>query len=224
MMKIINWIEFRVPIGSFFKNLGKYPVPNNLNFLWNMGSIAALAFFLQIISGLVIALDYIAITSEANQTIHMIIKNDVSNFFRNLHIISATGFFAATYIHIAKNIYYGSFKYPRELLWMTGVFAYLLMLIIAFTGKVLPYGQVSYWSIVITTKIFDSIPYVGPYISDFLKGSQGIGQKLLSRFYLFHITLPFFLIFVIIIHIIALKIHGSNNPTGLSVKKNSISS
>lgn len=216
-----RWFDDRLPILSFMKeHLADYRAPKNLNYLWNFGSIAGIALMIQILTGLFLAMHYKGDVALAFDSVQHIIR-DVSYgwLIRNMHMVGASFFFIAVYIHITRGLYYGSYKAPREVLWGFGLVIFLMMMATAFLGYVLPWGQMSYWGAQVITNLFSVIPFIGPDIVVWLWGGYSIGDPTLSRFYAFHFVLPFVIVALVIIHIWALHMFGSNNPTGVKVKK-----
>jgi quinol-cytochrome oxidoreductase complex cytochrome b subunit len=216
-----RWFEDRLPIVSFVKDhMGVYPTPRNLNYMWNMGSLAGIALVIQILTGLFLAMHYkadIAIAFDSVQTI----MRDVQWgwLIRNLHMVGASFFFIVVYLHIGRGLYYGSYKSPREVLWGLGLTIFLLMMATAFMGYVLPWGQMSYWGATVITNLLSVIPFVGPDIVVWLWGGYSVGDPTLTRFYAIHFILPFVIVGVVVLHIWALHLHKSNNPQGIDLTK-----
>ncbi len=216
---VAEWIEYRLPIFSFLKHTRNYKVPKNLNYAWNFGSIAGIALVLQIITGLFLAMQYTPHVKFAFDSIENIMRNvNYGWLIRYTHAVGASMFFASIYIHIARGLYYGSYKSPRELIWFFGIFIFLLTMATAFMGYVLPWGQMSYWGANVITNLFSAIPFIGDDIVVWLWGGFSVDNPTLNRFFVLHFLLPFVILGVVILHVIALHIHGSNNPTGVEVK------
>jgi ubiquinol-cytochrome c reductase cytochrome b subunit len=218
---LMRWLDERLPLPRLVYNSvgGGYPVPRNLNYFWNFGILAGLALTIQIITGIVLAMHYEPSGAGAFNSVEHIMR-DVNQgwFLRYLHANGASFFFIVTYIHIFRGLYYGSYKAPREMVWMLGLVIFLLMMATAFMGYVLPWGQMSFWGAKVITGLFGAIPLVGEPIQTWLLGGYAPDQATLTRFFSLHYLLPFVIAGVIILHIWALHIPGSNNPTGVDVK------
>ncbi|MCU0729090.1 MAG: cytochrome b N-terminal domain-containing protein [Sphingopyxis sp.] len=204
-----RWIDDRLPLPRLvYGAVGAgYPVPRNLNYFWNFGVLAGFALVIQIVTGVVLAMHYSANTATAFNSVEHIMRDvNAGWMIRYLHMNGASFFFIVVYIHIFRGLYYGSYKAPREMIWLLGVVIFLLMMATAFMGYVLPWGQMSFWGAQVITGFFSAIPLVGEPLRQWLLG---------------HYLLPFVIAGVIILHIWALHIPGSNNPTGVDVKKES---
>ena len=216
---IIGWIEYRLPIFSFVKHVANYRVPKNLNYAWNFGSIAGVALILQIITGLFLAMQYTPHVSLAFDSVENIMRNvNYGWLLRYTHAVGASMFFASIYIHIARGLYYGSYKSPRELVWFFGIFIFLATMATAFMGYVLPWGQMSYWGANVITNLFSAVPFIGDDIVVWLWGGFSVSNPTLNRSFALHFVLPFVILGIVILHVVALHVHGSNNPTGVEVK------
>lgn len=216
---IKDWIEYRLPIFSFLNHLTEYRVPKNLNYFWNLGSIAGLGLIIQIITGIVLAMHYTPHVDHAFQSVENIMRNvNFGWLIRYMHAVGASMFFIAVYIHIGRGMYYGSYKTPRELLWFFGVIIFLLMMATAFLGYVLPWGQMSYWGATVITNLFSAIPVIGEKIVTWLWGGFSVANPTLNRFFALHYLLPFIILAMVILHVVALHVHGSNNPKGIEPK------
>ncbi len=214
-----GWIEHRLPVFSFLKHLAEYRTPKNLSYAWNFGSLAGLALLLQIITGLFLAMQYTPNILMAFDSVERIMRDvNYGWLLRYGHAVGASMFFIVVYMHIARSLYYGSYKAPRELLWFFGILIFLLMMATAFMGYVLPWGQMSFWGAQVITSLFSAIPFIGQDIFVWLCGGFNIGNATLNRFFVLHFLIPFIIIAVALIHVVALHLHGSNNPTGLDVK------
>ena len=218
---VMGWVEHRMPIFSWIDSVigTKYPTPKNLNYAWNFGSLAGLALFIQIITGILLAMNYTPQVDMAFDSVERIMR-DVNGgwFIRYTHAVGASMFFIVTYLHMARSLYYGSYKYPRELLWFFGLVIFLVMMATAFMGYVLPWGQMSFWGATVITSLFSAIPFVGEGIVNWLWGGFSVANPTLNRFYALHYLLPFLLVGLVIFHVWALHMFGSNNPTGVEVK------
>ena len=214
---IIGWIDYRLPIFSTLRHtLVDYPTPKNLNYWWNFGSLAGFFLVLQIVTGIVLAMHYNPSVDGAFNSIEHIMRDvNYGWLIRYVHMNGASFFFIVVYIHIFRGLYYGSYKSPRELLWWLGIIILLLMMATAFMGYVLPWGQMSFWGATVITNLFSAIPLVGESIVSWLWGGFGVDNALLNRFFALHYLFPFLIVGVVILHIIALHTHGSNNPLGI---------
>ncbi|HLO19639.1 MAG TPA: cytochrome b/b6 [Sphingomicrobium sp.] len=218
----MRWLDERMPLPRIVYNATGpgYPVPRNLNYWWNFGVAAGLFLVIQIVTGIVLAMHYTASTGGAFNSVNQLIMRDVNAgwLLRYAHMNGASFFFIVVYIHIFRGLYYGSYKAPRELVWMLGLVIYLLMMATAFMGYVLPWGQMSYWGAQVITGFFSAFPLVGEPIRIWLLGGYAPDQAALGRFFSLHYLLPFVIAAVVILHIWALHIPGSGNPTGVDVK------
>jgi quinol-cytochrome oxidoreductase complex cytochrome b subunit len=217
---IVRWIEYRLPVISMFDHaLNEYPTPKNLNYLWNFGSLAGFVLAIMIASGIVLSMNYTAHVDMAFDSVERIMRDvNFGWLLRYIHMNGASFFFIIVYIHILRGLYYGSYKAPRELLWILGVVILLLMMATAFMGYVLPWGQMSFWGATVITNLFSALPIVGEYIVTWLWGGFTVDNPTLNRFFSLHYLLPFVIAGVVILHIAALHQHGSNNPLGIDVK------
>ncbi len=219
--KVINWIEYRLPVFSFLDHsLGtQYPSPRNLSYWWNFGSIAGLVLVVQLVTGIILAMHYTPNADMAFDSVEHIMRDvNYGWLMRYMHANGASMFFMVVYIHIFRGIYYGSYKYPRELLWWIGLLIYLVMMATAFMGYVLPWGQMSYWGATVITKMFGAIPFAGEAITQWMWGSFVVDNPTLNRFFSLHYLLPFLIVGLVVVHIWALHQHGSNNPLGIDTK------
>ena len=201
------------PVFSYLqKEYGEYPSPRNFNYWWNFGALATFILVLMIGTGLWLAMQYTPHVDLAFDSVQRIMRDvNFGWLIRLLHQNGGSFFFLIIYIHIGRGLYYGSYKAPRELLWMLGVVIFLLMMATAFTGYVLPWGQLSFWGATVITNLFSAIPLVGDSIVTWLWGGFTVDNPTLNRFYAFHFLLPFLIVGVVILHIIALHVTGSNN-------------
>ncbi len=217
----MKYMDERLPMPRLIYNsLGKgYPTPRNLNYFWNFGSLAGLALVIQIVTGIVLAMHYAASTDIAFASVEHIMRDVNSGWLlRYLHSNGASFFFIALYIHIFRGLYYGSYKPPREMVWLLGLVIFLLAMATAFMGYVLPWGQMSYWGAQVITGLFSAIPLVGEALHSWLLGGFAPDNATLNRFFSLHYLLPFVIAGVILLHIWALHLPGSSNPTGIDVK------
>ncbi len=217
----MRYVDEKLPLPRFVYNAvgAGYPVPRNLNYFWNFGVLAGAALAIQIVTGIILAMHYHADIGGAFDSVEHIMR-DVNGgwFFRYAHMNGASMFFVVIYIHIARGLYFGSYKPPREVIWLLGVVIFLLMMATAFMGYVLPWGQMSFWGAKVITGLFSAIPLVGPTIQTWLLGGPAPDYNTLNRFFSLHYLLPFVIAGVIILHVWALHIPGSSNPTGVDVK------
>ncbi|HEY5608475.1 MAG TPA: cytochrome b/b6 [Alphaproteobacteria bacterium] len=218
---IAKWIEYRLPVFSFLEHeLYEYPTPKNLSYWWNFGSLAGIMLVVMIATGVVLAMHYVPHVDLAFDSIERIMRDvNYGWLLRYLHMNGGSVFFLVVYIHLFRGLYYGSFKYPRELLWMLGLVILLLMMATAFMGYVLPWGQMSFWAATVITNLFSAIPWVGDAIVTWLWGGFAVDQPTLGRFYSLHYLLPFVIVGVVGMHLMALHQHGSGNPLGVDVRK-----
>ena len=215
-----KWFHERLPIYAFVKETAlDFPTPKNLNYWWTFGGILSFMLVVQIITGVVLAMHYTPHTSMAFDSVEHIMRDvNYGWLMRYMHANGASMFFIAVYIHMFRGMYYGSYKAPREVLWMLGVVIYLIMMATAFMGYVLPWGQMSFWGAKVITSLFSAIPFFGDAITTWLWGGYSVDNPTLNRFFSLHYLLPFVLAGVIILHIWALHVPGNSNPTGVSVK------
>jgi ubiquinol-cytochrome c reductase cytochrome b subunit len=214
---LVKWVDHRLPIFSLMnEELNEYPTPRNLNYWWNFGSLAGIVLVIMIVTGIVLAMQYTAHVDYAFDSVERIMRDvNYGWLLRYIHMNGGSFFFALVYIHIFRGLYYGSYKEPRELLWILGVVLFLLMMATAFVGYVLPWGQMSYWAAKVITNMFSAVPLVGEYIVTWLWGGFTVDNPTLNRFYSFHYLLPFIIVAVVILHLWALHRFGSNNPLGI---------
>ncbi|WP_374649452.1 cytochrome bc complex cytochrome b subunit [Rhizorhabdus sp.] len=218
---VMKWLDSRLPLPRFVYNAvgGGYPVPRNLNYFWNFGVLAGVALTIQLVTGIVLAMHYAANGLVAFDSVEHIMRDVNSGWMlRYAHANGASFFFIVVYLHIFRGLYYGSYKAPREMVWLLGLVIFLLMMATAFMGYVLPWGQMSFWGAKVITGLFSAIPVVGTPIQTWLLGGFAPDNAALNRFFSLHYLLPFVIAGVIILHIWALHIPGSNNPTGIDVK------
>ena len=215
-----KWLDDRLPIIRFSKeHLMDFPTPKNLNYWWTFGGILAIMLVIQIVTGIVLAMHFTPQASMAFDSVELI-KRDVNGgrIIQAVHSTGASMFFLAVYIHIFRGLFFGSYKAPREILWMLGVLILLLMMATAFFGYVLPWGQMSYWAATVITNIFAAIPIIGDPLLQLLRGGFAVDNPTLNRFFSLHYLLPFIIAAVVVLHIWALHVPGNNNPVGVDVK------
>jgi quinol-cytochrome oxidoreductase complex cytochrome b subunit len=216
---IERWLDTRLPIIRFGVDLGDFPTPKNLNYWWTFGGILAVCLVTQIVTGVILAMHYVPNATLAFDSVEHIMRDvNYGWLIRYIHANGASMMFLAVYIHMFRGLYYGSYKAPREVLWLLGMVIYLLMVITAFFGYVLPWGQMSFWGATVITNILGALPVVGPSITTWLWGGFAVDDPTLNRFFSLHYLLPFVIAGVVVLHIWALHVPGNNNPTGVNVK------
>lgn len=215
-----EWIDERLPLLSFAKeHLVEYRTPKNLNYLWNFGSLAGITLVVMILSGIFLAMHYTPHVDHAFDSVERIMREvNYGWLIRYIHMNGASMFFIVVYLHMFRGLYYGSYKAPRELLWILGVVILLLMMATAFMGYVLPWGQMSYWGATVITNLFSAIPVVGDSIVTLLWGGFSVDNATLNRFFSLHYLMPIVIVAVVFLHLVALHVNGSNNPTGVEKK------
>lgn len=215
-----KWMDSRLPLLRLaHDSFVDYPTPKNLNYWWTFGGILTFCLVTQIITGIILAMHYTPHVDHAFNSVEHIMRNVNHGWLiRYIHANGASMFFLAVYIHIFRGMYYGSYKAPREVLWILGVIIYLLMMAAAFMGYVLPWGQMSLWGATVITNLFGAIPLVGDSIATWLWGGFSVDNPTLNRFFSLHYLIPFLIFGVVILHIWALHVPGNNNPVGISVK------
>ena len=213
----LRWLEDRLPIVGFAYSAGvSYPTPRNLNYWWTFGAILTFMLVVQLVTGVVLVMHYTPLVDMAFTSVEHIMRDvNYGWLLRYLHSNGASMFFLAVYVHMFRGMYYGSYKEPREVLWILGVIIYLLMMATGFMGYVLPWGQMSYWAATVITNLFSAIPVVGDSIVTWLWGGYSVGNPMLVRFFSLHYLLPFAILGVVVLHIWALHVVGQNNPTGV---------
>ena len=225
--KLAGWINDRLPIVASLENtLKRHPYPKNLSYWWNFGSIAGICLVIQILSGLFLAMHYVPNTKLAFDSVEHIMRDvNYGWLIRYIHAVGASMFFVALYAHMIRSLYYGSYKPPREILWWVGIIIFLLTMATAFMGYVLPWGQMSFWGATVITNLFSAIPLVGESIVQWLWGGFSVDNPTLNRFFVLHFLMPFLIVGIVLLHLVALSTTGSNNPTGVPMKskKDSIS-
>ncbi|MCK9908895.1 cytochrome b/b6 [Microbacteriaceae bacterium K1510] len=217
---VLKWLETRLPIGGLIhSSFVAYPTPRNLNYWWTFGGILSFMLGVQIITGVVLAMHYTPHVDLAFKSVEGIMRDvNYGWLLRYLHSNGASMFFIAVYIHIFRGMYYGSYKEPREVLWILGVIIYLLMMATGFLGYTLPWGQMSFWGATVITNFFSAIPGVGETIVTWLWGGYAVGNPTLNRFFSLHYLLPFVIAGVVVLHVWALHVVGQNNPAGIEPK------
>jgi len=215
-----EWFDYRLPLISAAKHTAyEYPTPRNLNYWWNFGSLALICLIVQIVTGITLAMHYTAHTHLAFDSVEHIMRDvNYGWLIRYSHAVGASMFFIVVFIHMFRGLYYGSYKSPREVLWWLGVVILILMMATAFMGYVLPWGQMSFWGATVITNLFSAFPLIGESIVTWLWGGFSVDNPTLNRFFALHYLLPFVIVGVVALHVVALHQHGSNNPLGIDAK------
>jgi quinol-cytochrome oxidoreductase complex cytochrome b subunit len=215
-----RWMDMRLPILRMAHDTAlSFPTPKNLNYWWTFGGILALMLGIQIVTGIILAMHYVPHVDHAFASIERIMRDvNYGWLIRYMHANGASMFFIAVYIHMFRNLYYGSYKAPREVLWIIGVLIYLVMMATAFMGYVLPWGQMSFHGTVVITNLFGALPIVGEPITTWLWGGFAVDNPTLNRFFSLHYLLPFIIAGLVVLHIWALHVPGNNNPLGVNVQ------
>ena len=221
-MSFMSWIDERFPATKVWnEHLAEYYAPKNFNFWYFFGSLAMLVLVMQILTGVWLAMSYKPDAMLAFGSVEYIMRDvEWGWLIRYLHSTGASAFFIVIYLHMFRGLIYGSYRAPRELLWIIGVVLYVLMMATAFMGYLLPWGQMSYWGAQVIINLFSAIPVIGPDLGVWIRGDYVISDATLNRFFALHFLLPFLLAAVVFIHIVALHKVGSNNPDGIEIKKN----
>ena len=217
--KTIAWIDQRFPLSAFVKHeLTDYPTPRNLSYWWNFGFLAGFVLVLQIVTGIFLAMHYKADSHLAFDSIQHIMRDvNYGWLIRYLHSTGASAFFLVIYVHMARTLYYGSYRKPRELLWWTGQLLLLLLMAISFMGYLLPWGQMSYWGAEVITNLFRATPFIGDKVVVWLRGDFAVGDATLTRFFALHFLFPFIIAGAVVIHLVALHTVRSSNPSGINL-------
>ena len=217
----LGWIDERFPLTKVWKeHLAEYYAPKNFNFWYFMGSLAILVLVLQIVTGVWLAMNYKPSAQDAFASVEYIMRDvDWGWLLRYMHSTGASAFFIVVYLHMFRGLMYGSYRKPRELLWIIGVIIYVAMMATAFFGYLLPWGQMSFWGAQVIVNLFAAVPVVGDDLSIWVRGDYVISDATLNRFFAFHFLVPFILAALVFVHIVALHKTGSNNPDGIEIKK-----
>ncbi|MFY9258887.1 MAG: cytochrome b N-terminal domain-containing protein [Gallionella sp.] len=218
--RIISWIDQRFPLTSFVKHeLTGYPTPRNLSYWWNFGFLAGFVLVLQVATGIFLAMHYKADVALSFDSIQHIMRDvNYGWLLRYLHSTGASAFFFVIFIHMARTLYYGSYRKPRELLWWTGQGLLLLLMGTAFMGYLLPWGQMSFWGATVITNLFRATPFIGDEVVIWLRGDYTVGDATLTRFFALHYLFPFLIIGAVIVHLVALHTVKSSNPSGINLQ------
>ena len=219
---IFNWLNSRLPIvNTYERHLSKHPVPKKVNFWYMFGALASVVLIVQIVSGIWLMFGYENTEEGAFASIEYIMRDiEYGWIIRYMHTTGASMFFAVVYLHMFRGLMYGSYKKPRELLWLFGVAIFLLLMAESFFGYLLPWGQMSYWGAQVIVNLFATIPFIGPDLAEWVRGDYLVSDATLNRFFAFHvIALPLALAGLIMCHLVALHEVGSNNPDGVEIKE-----
>ena len=217
-----KWLHRRLPIVGLIYDTIMIPTPKNLNWMWIWGIVLTFTLVLQIVTGIVLVMHYTPHADMAFASVEHIMRNvNGGHMLRYMHMNGASLFFVAVYAHIARGLYYGSYKEPREITWIIGILIYILMMATAFMGYVLPWGQMSFWGATVITGLFGAIPFVGDSLLVWLQGGPAVGNATLQRFFSLHYLMPFIILGLSMVHIWAFHTTGNNNPTGVEVRRTS---
>ena len=220
---LLNWFDDRLPVTKFWNaTMTGYMAPKNFNFWYYMGSLALLVLVIQIFSGILLAMHYKPSAEEAFASVEYIMRDvDWGWLIRYMHTTGASFFFILIYLHMFRSLLYGSHKAPRELLWVFGMFIYVALMAEAFLGYILPWGQMSYWGAQVIINLFGAIPKIGEPLTQWIRGDFFISDATLNRFFALHvIAVPLAILGLVLLHLVALRENGSNNPDGIEIKKN----
>jgi ubiquinol-cytochrome c reductase cytochrome b subunit len=218
-----NWINQRFPLTKVWnEHLAEYYTPRNFNFWYFFGSLAMLVLVIQIVSGIFLAMHFKPEENLAFASVEYIMRDvDWGWLIRYIHSTGASAFFIVIYLHMYRGLLYGSYKAPRELIWILGMVLYIALMAEAFMGYVLPWGQMSYWGAKVIINLFGSVPFIGDLLLEFILGDYAVGDAALNRFFSLHVVaIPLILVILVFLHIVALHTVGSNNPDGVEIKKN----
>jgi ubiquinol-cytochrome c reductase cytochrome b subunit len=222
MAKLLTWIDDRFPLTKLWEEQwGKYVAPKNFNFWYYFGSLAAFVLILQIVTGIFLTMSYKPDATKAFESIEYIMRDVPAGWLiRYLHSTGASAFFIVVYLHMFRGLLYGSYRNPRELLWILGCFIYFALMAEAFFGYLLPWGQMSYWGAQVIVNLFSTVPVIGEDLALWIRGDYTISDVTLNRFFALHVAaVPLLLLLLVVLHLMALHEVGSNNPDGIEIKK-----
>jgi len=222
MSKLLTWVDDRFPLTKMWReHVSEYYAPKNFNFWYYFGSLALLVLVLQIVTGIFLTMNYQPSGERAFASVEYIMRDvEFGWLMRYMHSTGASMFFLVVYLHMFRALLYGSYKKPRELIWIFGVLIFLVLMGEAFMGYLLPWGQMSYWGAQVIISLFSTIPYIGPDLAQWIRGDYVISEVTLNRFFALHvIAMPLVLLLLVVAHILALHEVGSNNPDGVDIKK-----
>ncbi|MFL6649426.1 MAG: cytochrome bc complex cytochrome b subunit, partial [Sulfurifustaceae bacterium] len=220
--RLVGWIDERYPLSETWEaHVAKYYAPKNFNFWYYFGSLALVVLVLQLLTGIFLTMHYKPDTTLAFASVEYIMRDvDWGWLIRYLHSTGASLFFVVVYLHMFRGFLYGSYRGPRELLWIIGVVIFIALMAEAFMGYLLPWGNMSYWGAQVIISLFDAIPYIGPGLAEWIRGDFVVSDATLNRFFSLHvIAVPLVLVMLVFIHVVALHKVGSNNPDGIEIKK-----
>src|SRR6186713_3734732 len=218
----MNWVDNRFPASKLYKeHMSEYYAPKNFNFWYIFGSLAMLVLVIQIVSGIFLTMNYKPDAANAFASVEYIMRDVPGGWLiRYIHSTGASMFFICVYLHMARGLMYGSYRKPRELIWIFGVLIYLSLMGEAFFGYLLPWGQMSYWGAQVIVNLFGTVPFIGPDLALVIRGDYVVGDATLNRFFAFHvIAIPLAILGLVTAHIMALHEVGSNNPDGVEIKE-----
>nr|WP_025829328.1 cytochrome b N-terminal domain-containing protein [Acetobacter persici] len=212
-----GWVGQRLPVASAFrKEYVDFPMPRNLNWLWNFGAILVVVLLLMLATGIFLAMNYTPTSADAFFSVEAIDRQLSGGWLlRGMHMTGANLFLAALYIHLFRGLYYGSYKAPRELLWLSGLVLLVMVMVTAFAGYILPWGQMSYWGADVVTKAVGAVPVLGGTLEHVLTGSDHLGDIFLHRFFVLHFLMAFLVVAVVGLHVACVHVTKPNNPTGV---------
>ncbi len=222
MIRVLNWLDERFPVRSLWnEHLAEYYAPKNFNFWYYFGSLAILVFVNQVVTGVFLTMHYKPSSEHAFASVEYIMRDVPWGWLiRYLHAVGASAFFVVIYLHMFRALLYGSHRSPRELVWILGCIIYVLLMAESFMGYLLPWGNLSYWGAQVIISLFTAIPWAGEALAEWLRGDFVVSDATLNRFFAFHVALiPLILTGLVVIHILALHVVGSNNPDGIEIKK-----
>ncbi len=217
-----GWLNKRLPVAQFMRSqLLEYYAPKNFNIWYFFGSLALLALVMQLFTGIFLTMFYKVGDTTSFDSVEFIMREvDYGWLIRYMHSIGASAFFIVVYLHMYRALMYGSYKAPRELLWLFGMFIYLALMAEAFMGYVLPWGNMSYWAAQVIINLFSTIPVIGPGLVEWIRGDYGVADATLNRFFSLHVVaIPLILLLLVALHLVALRQSGSNNPDGIEIKE-----
>src|SRR5512147_506003 len=222
MEKLLNWIDERFPLTSLWESQwGKYYAPKNFNVWYFFGSLAMVVLVIQIVTGIFLTMHYKPDAANAFASVEYIMRDVPGGWLiRYMHSTGASAFFIVVYLHMFRGLLYGSYRKPRELIWIFGMVIYLCLMGEAFFGYLLPWGQMSFWGAQVIVNLFNALPFIGPDIAIWIRGDYVVSDATLNRFFAFHvIAVPLVLLGLVVAHLLALHEVGSNNPDGVEIKK-----
>jgi ubiquinol-cytochrome c reductase cytochrome b subunit len=218
-----GWLNKRLPVDAFWRSqVSEYYAPKNFNIWYFFGSLALMVLVMQLVTGIFLTMFYKVGEATAFDSVEFIMREvNYGWLLRYLHSVGASAFFVVVYLHMYRALMYGSYKSPRELLWLFGMFIYLALMAEAFMGYVLPWGNMSYWAAQVIINLFSTIPAIGPGLVEWIRGDYGVADATLNRFFSLHVVaVPLILLLLVVLHLVALHEVGSNNPDGIEIKEN----